>query len=171
MKVSVALVAALCCAAAALVLQQAPAAEGHDHLKVGYYDSKCRGVENVVKYHVHRAIKANRKNGAALVRLIFHDCFVRVRRSSSSIITSSSSSIRHFAEFNFTAALAAIYTKLTALQYSISASLLARATSACSCLYMAQRSQLTNERPSLQFCQIRVPCKSPPLHLSITTII
>jgi hypothetical protein len=71
------LVAALCCAAA-LVLQQAPAAEGH--LKVGYYDTKCRGVENVVKYHVHKAIKANRKNGAALVRLIFHDCFVRVRR-------------------------------------------------------------------------------------------
>uniref|UniRef100_A0A452XX22 Plant heme peroxidase family profile domain-containing protein n=1 Tax=Aegilops tauschii subsp. strangulata TaxID=200361 RepID=A0A452XX22_AEGTS len=48
-------------------------------LKVGYYDKSCRGVENVVKWHVARAIKANRKSGAALVRLIFHDCFVRVR--------------------------------------------------------------------------------------------
>jgi peroxidase len=80
MKVSVALVAALCAAAAALAMQ-APAAEG-SHLKVGYYSNKCRGVEDVVKYHVAKAIEANRKNGAALVRLIFHDCFVRVRTQS-----------------------------------------------------------------------------------------
>jgi peroxidase len=48
-------------------------------LEVGYYSKKCKGVENVVKWHVIKAIKANRRTGAALVRLIFHDCFVRVR--------------------------------------------------------------------------------------------
>jgi peroxidase len=79
MKVLVALVAALCTAVLAM---QAPAAVGRSHLKVGYYNSKCRGVEDVVKYHVAKAIEANRKNGAALVRLIFHDCFVRVRTQS-----------------------------------------------------------------------------------------
>ncbi|EEE54386.1 hypothetical protein OsJ_01403 [Oryza sativa Japonica Group] len=46
-------------------------------LKVGYYDDKCSGVEDVVKSHVIKAIILNRGNGAALVRLIFHDCFVR----------------------------------------------------------------------------------------------
>ncbi|GJN36141.1 hypothetical protein PR202_gb24980 [Eleusine coracana subsp. coracana] len=78
MKVSVAAVAvALLAAAAVLMTVPAPAEGSGHHLKVGYYDKKCRGVENVVKYHVAKAIKANRKAGAALVRLIFHDCFVR----------------------------------------------------------------------------------------------
>jgi peroxidase len=88
MKVLVALVAALCTAVLAM---QAPAAVGRSHLKVGYYNSKCRGVEDVVKYHVAKAIEANRKNGAALVRLIFHDCFVRVRTQSFTSWTASQS--------------------------------------------------------------------------------
>lgn len=66
--------------AVVLVMAAAMAAEAMGgELKVGYYEKSCKGVENVVKYHVAKAIKANRKNGAALVRLIFHDCFVRVR--------------------------------------------------------------------------------------------
>ncbi|KAG8067073.1 hypothetical protein GUJ93_ZPchr0005g15207 [Zizania palustris] len=68
-------------AAAVLLLVVAVAAvavEGHKkELSVGYYKDSCPGVENVVKYHVAKALKANRKDGAALVRLIFHDCFVR----------------------------------------------------------------------------------------------
>ncbi|KAL5202855.1 hypothetical protein ABZP36_013807 [Zizania latifolia] len=69
-------------AAAVLLLVVALAAaavEGHKkkELSVGYYKDSCPGVENVVKYHVAKALKANRKDGAALVRLIFHDCFVR----------------------------------------------------------------------------------------------
>ncbi|XP_066367377.1 peroxidase 2-like [Miscanthus floridulus] len=76
MKVSVpAAVLALCAAAAALLLL-APAEASH-HLKLGYYKETCPGVEKIVKYHVAKAIKANRGAGAALVRLIFHDCFVR----------------------------------------------------------------------------------------------
>lgn len=64
--------------AVVLVMAAAMAAEAMGgELKVGYYEKSCKGVENVVKYHVAKAIKANRKNGAALVRLIFHDCFVR----------------------------------------------------------------------------------------------
>lgn len=62
--------------AVAVLLSAAATAEG-GKLKVGYYKKSCPGVENVVKYHVARAIRANRKSGAALVRLIFHDCFVR----------------------------------------------------------------------------------------------
>nr|CAB3460111.1 unnamed protein product [Digitaria exilis] len=67
-------VAALVLTAAALLL--AAAAEG-SHLKVGHYSKTCPVAEKLVKYHVAKAIKANRGIGAALVRLIFHDCFVR----------------------------------------------------------------------------------------------
>lgn len=73
-KVSVAL---LC--AAALLLLVAPLAAEASELKLGYYKKTCPGWKNVVKYHVAKAIRANRGSGAALVRLIFHDCFVRVR--------------------------------------------------------------------------------------------
>ena len=73
-------VSALCAAAVLLLLvAQAPSAAEASHLKLGYYKKTCPGVEKIVKYHVAKAIKANRAAGAALVRLIFHDCFVRVR--------------------------------------------------------------------------------------------
>ena len=79
MKVSVPAAVLALCAAALLLLAQAPsAAEASHHLKLGYYKETCPGVEKIVKYHVAKAIKANRGAGAALVRLIFHDCFVRV---------------------------------------------------------------------------------------------
>ncbi|KAG2624454.1 peroxidase 2-like [Panicum virgatum] len=70
MKVSVA------AAAAALLLLLLSAADASE-LKLGYYAKTCRGWENVVKDHVAKAVRANRASGAALVRLIFHDCFVR----------------------------------------------------------------------------------------------
>lgn len=64
-----------------LLLAAAEASQSHhgSGLELGYYKTACPGVESVVKYHVAKAIKANRGAGAALVRLIFHDCFVRVR--------------------------------------------------------------------------------------------
>ncbi|XP_006644090.1 peroxidase 2-like [Oryza brachyantha] len=74
MKLSVAIVCALV-AAAALVIGGEPAAASE--LKVGYYGKTCKGVENVIKWHVIKALKQNRRTGAALVRLLFHDCFVR----------------------------------------------------------------------------------------------
>jgi len=72
MKLSAAVVFALVAVQAAVLHAQA------SELEVGYYSKKCKGVEIVVKWHVIRALKANRRTGAALVRLLFHDCFVRV---------------------------------------------------------------------------------------------
>ncbi|XP_006654014.1 peroxidase 2-like [Oryza brachyantha] len=60
-----------------VAMAAAMAAEASKELSVDYYKKSCPGVENVVKYHVAKALKANRGDGAALVRLIFHDCFVR----------------------------------------------------------------------------------------------
>jgi peroxidase len=77
MKLSASVICALVAVQAAVLLASVSSVEAGE-LKVGYYGKKCRGVENVIKWHVIRAIKANRRIGAALVRLIFHDCFVRV---------------------------------------------------------------------------------------------
>ncbi|XP_047062487.1 peroxidase 2-like [Lolium rigidum] len=74
MKLSVILLCALVAVQAALLA--APSAEASG-LRVGYYNKKCKGVEAVVKGHIIRAMKKNPRVGAALVRLVFHDCFVR----------------------------------------------------------------------------------------------
>ncbi|RCV23738.1 hypothetical protein SEVIR_5G028400v4 [Setaria viridis] len=76
MKLSAAVLFALVAVQAAVLLAAVPSAQAGE-LQVGYYSKKCRGLENVVKWHVIRALKANRRTGAALVRLLFHDCFVR----------------------------------------------------------------------------------------------
>ncbi|CAL4950293.1 unnamed protein product [Urochloa decumbens] len=72
MRLSAAVLLALVAVQAALLLSTEAS-----ELQVGYYSKKCKGVENVVKWHVIRALKANRRTGAALIRLLFHDCFVR----------------------------------------------------------------------------------------------
>jgi len=77
MKLSAAVLLALVAVQAAVLLAAVPSAQAGE-LKVGYYGKKCKGLENIVKWHVIKALKANRRVGAALVRLIFHDCFVRV---------------------------------------------------------------------------------------------
>ena len=71
------MVCALVAVQAAVFLAAVPSVEAGE-LQVGYYGKKCKGLENVVKWHVIRALKANRRTGSALVRLLFHDCFVRV---------------------------------------------------------------------------------------------
>jgi peroxidase len=68
----------LAAAVVVMVVVAAAAMSVEAELSVDYYKKSCPGVENVVRYHVAKALKANRKEGAALVRLIFHDCFVRV---------------------------------------------------------------------------------------------
>ncbi|TVU24050.1 hypothetical protein EJB05_26444, partial [Eragrostis curvula] len=64
------------CALVAVLLAAMSSVEAGE-LEVRYYANKCKSVENIVKWHVIKALKANRRTGAALVRLIFHDCFVR----------------------------------------------------------------------------------------------
>ncbi|XP_062208401.1 peroxidase 2-like [Phragmites australis] len=76
MRLSAAVLCALVAVQAALLLATVPSAQAGE-LEVGYYSKKCKGVENVVKWHIIKALKANRRTGAALIRLLFHDCFVR----------------------------------------------------------------------------------------------
>lgn len=62
----------------ALLLLLAVACQAHPYwpLELAYYRDKCPQAEAVVKAVVGEAVRQNPGNGAAVIRMLFHDCFV-----------------------------------------------------------------------------------------------
>nr|Q9FEQ8.1 RecName: Full=Peroxidase 2; AltName: Full=Plasma membrane-bound peroxidase 2; Short=pmPOX2; Flags: Precursor [Zea mays]CAC21392.1 peroxidase [Zea mays] len=64
--------------AAALLLLAAAACQASPYypLELGYYRYTCPQAEAIVKASMEKAIAQNPGNGAAVIRMLFHDCFV-----------------------------------------------------------------------------------------------
>ncbi|KAJ1296992.1 hypothetical protein BS78_01G344400 [Paspalum vaginatum] len=66
----------LTAALALLVLAMACDASPYYPLELGYYRYKCPQAESIVKAVMEKAVAQNPGNGAAAIRMLFHDCFV-----------------------------------------------------------------------------------------------
>jgi len=47
-------------------------------LTTSFYDKSCPKIYSIVKAEIQKAVKAEKRMAASLVRLHFHDCFVNV---------------------------------------------------------------------------------------------
>jgi len=63
-----------------LALVASVAHGGDGKLKVGFYKDSCPDAEAIVRRIVAKAVRKDPTANAPLLRLHFHDCFVRVRR-------------------------------------------------------------------------------------------
>ena len=64
----------------ALVLRLAVVAEAEPSLAVGFYRLSCPMAEEVVAEAVREAVRKDPTVAASLLRLMFHDCFVQVKK-------------------------------------------------------------------------------------------
>jgi hypothetical protein len=72
-KTSILVTCLVCATAFQLLLPLSEAS-----LKVGFYKKTCRKAESIVKGTVRSFVLKNPGLGAGLIRMFFHDCFVRV---------------------------------------------------------------------------------------------